>query len=606
MRRLCQLVAALVGLSPWLLWSSAAHADGWSPRPEQYPRTVTVKDLAISMSDGTRLRADLTLPSQDGAEPASGSWPVVVTITAYNKLINISGASPGYLVKRGYAQLVVDARGTGSSEGVWCAFCHRENRDSAEVIEWAATQTWSDGTSAMTGPSYLGIAQIFAAAQKPHGLKAIFPQVPIADVYRDAGVTGGQLDVSFIPAWLGAVSMAGLIPPAVAATDPKSSFSMYGSRLKTFSAFTLPLLLSSAAGSELAYDGPFYQERSPINVVSDVDVPTFLVGGEFDVFQRGTPLLFENLRRRGVPTKLIIGPWDHAQGSSGAGITEAGMGSLSELQLRWFDHYVKGMDDPGLDHDIPPLTFYEQGTGVWRSTDQWVGADRTAETWRLSGTSMSLLKAGGLTQGTATNGTSLVLPMPVAGLCSRSLNQWFAGAPGAIPIPNPCLASNNLNDVTGIVFESKPVSSPVAFQGPLNAHLYVSSTSGDGMLSVSLEDVDPKGKVTRITGGWQTIGLAKLDKSKSRYLDGKLIQPHYPFTKASYSRAKVNQIVPVDVEIFPTAASIQPGHKLRVAIQSFDVPHLLPNLKLAPGTVSVLKVHAGAKYPSSLTLPALK
>jgi predicted acyl esterase len=146
----------------------------------------------------------------------------------------------------------------------------------------------------------------------------------------------------------------------------------------------------------------------------------------------------------------------------------------------------------------------------------------------------------------------------------------------------------------------------VAFQGPLNAHLFVSSTTGDGMLSVSVEDVDPKGKVTRITGGWQTIGLAKLDRSRSRYLDGELIQPYYPFTKSSYARAKPGQVVPVDVEIFPTAASIQPGHRLRVAIQAFDVPHLLPNLQLAAGTAGVLSVRTGTKYPSSMTVPAIR
>ena len=116
----------------------------------------------------------------------------------------------------------------------------------------------------MTGASYMGISQIFAAAGKPKGLKAIFPQVPGADVYRDVVASGGQLDVGFIPLWLGLVTATGLIPPAVGATDPESGFERdrrppdrVGDHVHG------PLLLKAIAGGEPAYDGPFYRERSP-------------------------------------------------------------------------------------------------------------------------------------------------------------------------------------------------------------------------------------------------------------------------------------------------------------------------------------------------------
>ena len=156
----------------------------------------------------------------------------MVTITAYNKTViaggfgsTLAGGDPAYLVKRGYAQLTVDARGTGSSDGSWCAFCAREDRDAAEVMTWAHSQPWSNGSTAMTGASYMGISQIFAAAGKPAGLKAIFPQVPGADVYRDVVASGGQLDVGFMPLWLGLVTVTGLIPPAILADRPASGFS---------------------------------------------------------------------------------------------------------------------------------------------------------------------------------------------------------------------------------------------------------------------------------------------------------------------------------------------------------------------------------------------
>ena len=619
MRRvLSLLVSTLVGLlSLVVLPGSAAHAaSAWTPRPEDYPKTVTRTDLPIRMDDGTVLRADLTLPAGADGTAVAGRFPVVVTITAYNKSTSqipgvgsmLTGADPSYLVKRGYAQLTVDARGTGSSEGTWCAFCTRETRDYGEVMTWAHQQSWSNGDTAMTGPSYMGIDQIFAAAEHPAGLKAIFPQVPAADVYRDVVASGGQIDVGFIPLWIGLVTMTGIVPPAVTATDPVSGLTALVQHLTDLATWSGPTMLSALGGQQDAYDGDFYAQRSPINVVDKVTVPTFLVGGEYDLFQRGTPLLFENLQRRGVPTKMIIGPWNHLQGSSGAGVGDAGHGSLSELQLRWFDHYVKGLPDPGLDSakgDIAPITYYEQGTGVWRTAQKWVDpAEVRATVEPLSG-SAALGRPGVLgVAATGADQVSTVLPVPVSGLCSRSTDQWTAGLASQLQLFNAtCFDSNSVNDQTATLFRTAPLPQDLPILGPINARLYVDSTSGDGMLSVAVDDVAPDGSVTRLTGGWQTISLRALDPARTRSLDGQVLQPYHPYTQASQAVAKPGQVVPVDVEVFPTGASVQAGHRLELSVQSFDVPHLLPTLPDLLGTLTAIHIHSSTAYPSALILP---
>jgi putative CocE/NonD family hydrolase len=468
-------------------------------------------------------------------------------------------------------------------------------------MQWAHKQSWSNGLTAMDGPSYMGIAQIFAAAGQPDGLKAIFPQVPGADVYRDVVASGGQLDVGFIPLWLGLVTVTGLIPPMSAPSDASPLMAL-AQHLIAAGNFTLPLILKAFAGQEPAYDGPFYTQRSPINVVNKVKVPTFFVSGEYDLFQRGTPLLFENLQKRGIPTKIIIGPWNHLQASGGAEVAKAGLGTLDELKLRWFDHYVKGIADPNLDADIPPMTYYEQGTGAWKSGAGWM-KNRSAGVYKLSGTSQTAGAAGSLTKGTATAGSSSVYPIPVAGLCTRSADQWTAGVMTEFPFDNPCLTDNKWNDQSGVVFSTAPVTKAVTLQGPINARLYVSSTSGDGMLSVAIEDEAPDGTVSRLTGGWQVISLRALNTAKSRYLDGQLIQPYHPFTLASKSKLAAGQVAPVDVEIFPTGAKILPGHRLRIAVQAFDVPHLGPILPDLPSTLTVINILNSAKYPSRITIP---
>ncbi|WP_205472713.1 CocE/NonD family hydrolase [Nocardioides sp. SYSU D00038] len=587
----------------------AAPARTWRPRPATYAGVATQSDLAIPTSDGKLLRADLRLPAGADGKPVPGRHPVIITITAYNKSLlgragGLGGADSAYLVRRGYAHLTVDARGTGSSEGTWDVLGPREAKDAKEVVEWASSSArpWSNGRVGMNGPSYMGISQVLAAGQHPRGLRAIFPQVPGADVYRDVVASGGQLDVGFMPLWLGLVTGAGLIPPAVTASNPASGLGALLAHLVSAGTVTAALLVDAVLGGKTAYDGPFYAERTPMRFARRITVPTFLVSGEYDLFQRGTPLIFENLRNRKVPVKLVVGPWDHLQASGGAEFGRAGLGSLSEVQLRWFDRYVRGVKDPTLHRDIKPLTYHEIGTGRWRTSHRWIGKQR-ARSFRLSGRSTTGGAKGLLTEGRTSAGTAKVLPIPVQGLCTRSTNQWTAGLPNAVLPQLPCFKDNAVNDRLGVVFQTEPLRKPLRFQGPINARLYTSSAGGDGMLSVSVSDVAPDGTVDRITGGWQVLSHRALDKRRTRYLDGKVLQPFHPFTRAAQKKLRRGEIAPVDVEIFPTAAKIKRGHRLRVSIQAFDVPHLLPNLALAAGMLSVLTVHTGPKHPSELTVP---
>ncbi|MFC7340026.1 CocE/NonD family hydrolase [Saccharopolyspora griseoalba] len=608
-RSLLALFLAITAVLAGVTGAAAAPAPAGA-RAEQFPAAAAESDVPITMSDGITLRANVRRPADAAGNPIAGRFPVLLTITAYNKnaldgpASGSSGGEPDFFVKRGYVHVTVDARGTGSSGGSWQSFDDRENTDSAEIVNWAASpeRPWSNGSVGMHGASYMGINQLFAAAQRPEGLKAIFPQVPAADTYRDVVASGGALDVGFIPLWMGLVTATGVVPPNYGPAEPDNGLQMYLDRVKGATSFTAPTLLEATLGLNAAFDGPFYAERSPINVVDDIDVPTFLIGGEYDLFQRGTPMLFERLRANGVPTKMIFGPWDHLQASNGEQVAEAGHGTLQELQLRWFDHHVKGLPDPGLDADVPPLTYYEIGSGKWRHAQDWVDEQR-ATTFELSGTSLPG-RPGGLTSGEVEPGASAVAPLPVSGLCTRSANQWTGGLPGRTGLAEVC-EDNRLNDTTGAVFETEPVQRPLRIRGPINARLNTSTPTGNGMLSVSVSSVSPDGRVDRLTGGWQVLSHRALDESKSRYLDGELIQPFHPFTEQAQSTMQPGRAEPIDVEVFPTGAVIPPGSKLRVSIQAYDVPHLLPAVRDLPAALSPLTVHTDPQDPSRITLPTL-
>ena len=93
--------------------------------------------------------------------------------------------------------------------------------------------------------------------------------------------------------------------------------------------FQLSAVLNGTTGGDLVYDGPYWKTRSPIEVLDRIQVPTFVVGGHHDLFQRGEPLIYERLKGR-VPTRLLMGPWTHVNGSTGAGLPADGVPSPAE------------------------------------------------------------------------------------------------------------------------------------------------------------------------------------------------------------------------------------------------------------------------------------
>ena len=411
-----------------LLIPAAARADGWTTydRPAQYA-TVTDRDVPITMSDGVKLDSDVIRPDKPGR------YPVLVEQTPYNKNVVDGSTAFGdtsYFAQRGYVVVIVDVRGTGSSEGQWQSFDDREQRDGFETVQWAASQSWSDGKVGLFGPSYMGLNQLLTAAQHPAGLKAIFPVVPMADGYRDITYSGGEINTGFIPLWLGLVTGTSLVPPTYALdgnpADLVRAVAELAGHASGVAGFQLSTLVSGITGGDEAYDGPFWKTRSPIEVVDKVNVPTFVVGGLHDLFQRGEPLIYERLKKR-VNTRLLVGPWTHVDASVGQGLPRNGVPeSLSQIELRWFDHYLMGMDTQI--GSIPKVTQWAWGDSRFETQADWPDP-RLAPTreYLRSGKTLSASRPA------TAEAPDQFVQNPVTGVCTQSTSQWTAGLAGQIP-----------------------------------------------------------------------------------------------------------------------------------------------------------------------------
>ena len=139
--------------------------------------TVAVdRNAPVEMRDGTVLRADIYR-----TDPAD-SRPVLLIRNPYGEpMVRAAPVLPA--LDAGFAVVVQHCRGTGLSDGEFVTF-ENEAADGADTIEWCARQPWCDGTVAMYGPSYLGMAQFAAASLAPAALRALAPVVTPADFSR--------------------------------------------------------------------------------------------------------------------------------------------------------------------------------------------------------------------------------------------------------------------------------------------------------------------------------------------------------------------------------------------------------------------------------------
>jgi uncharacterized protein len=594
---LCALALLCVPATTSAATSASLAPKSLDPGPAQYPGVSTTKDVPIVMRDGTKLFADVHRPAAADGSPAPGRFPVVLTQNPYNKNAAAGlgglGGTDDLFPTHGYVQVIVDVRGTGSSEGSWDSFGPAEQADSMDISRWIAAQPFSDGDLVLYGASYMGINQILTAAQHPPGLKAIFPIIPAEDVYRDVTWHGGAIDAGFIPLWLGLVTALKIEPPNYTGNDPAEALKVMLSRVSPGLEFPTNALVGGTTGGELSYDGDFYRVRSPGTVISRVNVPTFVVGGWYDLFQRGEPRVYRELPLPPGRKQLLMGPWYHVTTGSGLGQPGAPP-ALDALALAWFNRWVRGQRN-GID-GYGPVTVQQTGTPGWETYRSYPRHDVRWQRFYLRPGEKALSTGAPTSPGADTAPAN-----PINGLCTRSTTQWTAGlvSPGAT-----CENDNRLVEATGMTYTAPPVSSPLHLSGPIGLRLRGATTAHDTTWIATVSDVSPSGQSNQITAGWLVQSFRALDRSRTTFApNGDAVVPFHPFTQASLLPVTPGETNTLDIEIFNTDAVLAPGHRLRLTLTSGDVPHLLTPVPITANSAGAINtVHSDPGSASYLNV----
>ena len=606
--------------------SPSPFTPDWTPRPATYGVGVR-HNVAVPMSDGAVLRADIHYPTSPlTGQPAAGPFPVLLSITPYGKkapppAAQIGGGAVPYLIKRGYIEVMVDVRGTGSSSGSFQMFGDRQAQDGVELVDWASTLPGANGRVGMFGISYLAINQLFtAAAVGPDSpLKAIMPVMAARDFYRDAAAMGGIPHLRTVRAYGGVYRLLNVVNPTLELftrgghTRPRSGgFTAVRQRGRDQRRYFRPLIADSIVGGETAYDGPFWDGLRPALVLPKIaanGVAAFIVGGWHDAFQRGAPLNYAALQNAcadrpdespmqpGQPlsdrVRLMMGPWYH--------VSDFGGLHLNALQLRWFDHWLK--DDAAAAISGAPFVFQAIGSTQWFRADHYPVPDAAPTRFYLS-------DAGRLSPDSSPDTTVATLDYVARGpLSGRSLEQWTLGMNSFM------LASrgrairydqdNRRLQNGALTYTTEPFTDARLVAGPITLTLHATATTTETLWVAHLDDVAPDGASRPLTQGALLGSHRALDPERTWYLpDGTVLRPHHLSTRSAAQPVVPGEVTRYDLEVFPTAALIAPGHRLRLTVTTYDFPHLVPTKPtrraLAGGRY---RLHQGGPTPSQLVIP---
>ena len=488
-------------------------------------------------------------PQQYRLIPQAGGKPV------FSKLTSWESPDPNFWIPEGYAIVNMNMPGYASSEGPPSAFSEHQGKCYYEAIEWVAKQSWCSGKVGLNGVSFLAISQFHVAACQAYGgpppsLCCISPWEGLTDPYRDIFAFGGLSDIGFPTFW-----WATEVKPSINGTEDdfvKSDGSIPTDYLKNH---------------------PFYDDywKAKAAKLEEITVP-MLVCASFSDHGLHTMGSFRAFEKAKSKYKWV---YTHRTGKWVSYYSP----EVQKMTKDFMDCFLK--DDTSSGYlDTPPVRLE-----VRSSLDE-INEVRYENEWPIARTQYTKLYLSGQPQ-------SLSLEIP-----GKQMEVVYPAKKGKALFDLKFTEDTELSGymMLRVWVEARPGKTGQAFPDDMAMFIAVNKLDADGNTVHFNGSVgNAKDMVTR---GWFRVSRRELDPAEST-------EWHPVLKGTSENKLKAGEIVPVDIELYPSSAFFSAGETLQLIISGSEIIPSPPYKKDASFNHGKHVLHFGGKYDSYLLVPKI-
>jgi putative CocE/NonD family hydrolase len=558
-------------------------------------RVMMERDVPARMRDGVVLRANVYRPGGDGP------WPTLLLRTPYDKRITGKAGKasteldPVETAARGFMVVIQDTRGRYASEGDWMPLTY-EREDGYDSVEWAAKLPGSSGRVGMIGQSYMGNTPWAAAIEKAPSLAAIVPEVTASDFLNGGWARGGAIELAITAWWtlmMGAAHLERLglseqergerLTALLDDTDRLSSDGFWG-----LPVHDLPVLRKHG-----------FPEFGALRRLEDLDivtrcrvagehehvtVPSFNVGGWYDIVAQGTLDNYMGMAALGRPTRLLMGPWTHVlyedpigelcygTRGGGVGVPAHAHGDLNDERLAWLRRYLVADGTPR-EVEEPPVRIFVMGRNVWRDEASWPLARARNERWFLSEGEDLGRQAPDADAGSTEFVYDPSDPVPTHGGQTLLLRNF--------PVDGPLDQARIESRPDVCVFTSEVLQQDLEVTGRVRVVLHAESSAPSTDWVARLCDVHPEGSSFNICDG-----ILRVEKGADRLQE-------------------------IEIDLWSTSNVFLAGHRLRVHVTSSSFPRWDRNLNTGNQRETRMqtaqqRIHHNSGHASFIELPVVE
>ena len=584
-------------------------------RPAEFA-VGTPRSVYVTMPDGCRLAVDAILPDGDGTK----RWPTILILTPYVRRFQLAPGTTGVeaspntyryrdmFVPRGYALVVVDARGTGASFGTRDSFrSPRERDDYRAIADWIVAQPWSDGAIGATGISYLGAACDFLASTGHKAVKAIAPLFAVWDTWADNYYPGGMLIKSLarvyddlmlaldhdrreLRAQFGYFANPALLGP-LPVDDDAGGVLVTEAVKGHLENFRMPDFISEFKFRDdaLPYDPGFTSAAfSPYNYLDEIpkDIAVYAVSGWMDGAGYANGVLSRFLTLPNAERRILLGPWDHGarvNASPWRSRIEPELPVLGEV-LRFFDRHLAGRET-GLEFE-DPIHYFTVHAEEWRAAKSWPPVSTARTVYAAPGRTLAAARPNGVTSDefqvdfTLGSGTQTRYER-IAGIDATSYYTDWTEREGRL-----------------LSFTSPPLDRALEVAGHPVVSLWLASSEPDAALFVYLAEVEADGTSRYVTEG-VLRALHRAEAPCPR--DYRTTWPWRSFARSDARPLPIGVPQLLRFALLPTAWRFSAGSRLRLSIAGGDSDHFV---QTPHGRPPRLTIFSGGEQATSLELPS--